>query len=264
MKNGFQDIDTKKAFLDKHRPLPPETVASIREHQNLSWTYNSNAIEGNTLTLIETKVVLEGITIGGKSLKEHLEVVNHRDAIEFVESLVAKKEALNEWNIKSVHQLVLKGIDQENAGRYRNVNVRIGGTSFVPPGHLHVPEEMHKLMDWYEKETKNLHPIEKAAQLHNRFVTAHPFVDGNGRTARLLMNFELMQNGYPPTIILRDDRSAYYEVVEKGNYGQHDAFCRFVAKNVEIALDSYLSLVSVKDQEPEQPEPLNIRKGHRR
>lgn len=244
MQIEFQNVDDKKALLDKYRPLPPETVASIREHQNLSWTYNSNAIEGNTLTLIETKVVLEGITIGGKSMKEHLEVINHRDAIEFVEKLVAKKKLLGEWDIKNVHQLVLKGIDQENAGRYRNVNVMIGGTSFMPPDHLHVPQEMHKLMGWYEKEAKNLHPVERAGQLHNRFVTVHPFVDGNGRTARLLMNFELMQNGYPPTIILHEDRPVYYEVVEKGNYGRHDAFCRFVAKNVEIALDSYLSLVS--------------------
>ena len=127
-------IDANKATLDAARPLPTHTVASLREKLMLEWTYHSNAIEGNTLTLRETKVVLEGITVGGKSLREHFEATNHRDAILYVEEIVAKHELLAEWQIRNLHALVLKSIDSANAGRYRQENVVIAGASMTPPG----------------------------------------------------------------------------------------------------------------------------------
>lgn len=194
LKTRLQAVDAEKAKLDRQRPLPPNTVSSLREKLMLEWTYHSNAIEGNTLTLRETKVVLEGITVGGKSLREHLEATNHRDAIVYVEDIVAKQEGLSEWQIKNIHSLIMKGIDQEEAGRYRRENVVISGASMTPPDFLHIDREMQQLIQWHERSAR-MHVIERAAELHARFVKIHPFVDGNGRTGRLLMNFELMKEG---------------------------------------------------------------------
>jgi len=160
----------------------------------LEWTYNSNAIEGNTLTLKETKVVLEGITIGGKSLREHMEAINHKEVIDYVESRVKNNESLNEYTIKSIHQLVLKNIDVDNAGVYRKENVLISGATHIPPDYLVVPEQVDKLLDWHKNFTG--HSIERAAILHMDFVKTHPFVDGNGRTARLLMIFRPNESGF--------------------------------------------------------------------
>jgi Fic family protein len=210
----LQAIDADKAKLDAARPLPAHTLASLREKLMLEWTYHSNAIEGNTLTLRETKVVLEGITVGGKSLRDHFEATNHRDAILYVESIVAKDEALSEWQIRNIHNLVLKGIDQTEAGRYHQENVVIAGASTTPPDFLHLPEEMRALIEWHDK-SGGMHPVERAAELHTRFVKIHPFVDGNGRSGRLLLNFELMKAGYPPAIIQKEDRLAYYDSLDE-------------------------------------------------
>jgi len=237
-------IDDKKALLDSKRPLPNYTVKSIRENLLLEWTYNSNAIEGNTLTLQETKVVLEGITIGGKTLREHIEVINHKEAILYVEEIVEKKEELSEWQIKNIHRLVLKGISDEYAGVYRNQNVIISGAKHTPPDFIIVPDEMKEFINWYEKEAYKLHPIEKAAYLHGVFVGIHPFVDGNGRTSRLLMNLELMKNGYPPTVIRAENRLEYYNALDKAHTtGNYYDFTKLVAEEVEKSLDMYLKLI---------------------
>lgn len=151
----FAKLDTLKAQLDAQRPLPQSVVANLRENLVLNWTYHSNAIEGNTLTLQETKVALEGITIGGKTLREHFEVINHRDAIFYVEELVQQQEAMSEWHIKQLHNLVLKNIDTENAGQYRSVNVLISGAAHVPPDSLLVPEQMQKMLHWYHTRHNN-------------------------------------------------------------------------------------------------------------
>lgn len=135
-------LDALKAKLDEHRPLDAAVTASLHESLVLQWTYHSNAIEGNTLTLKETKVALEGITIGGKTLREHFEAINHRDAILRVEELVSQQQPLDEWTIKTLHQLVLKNIDADNAGRYRSVNVLISGAEHRPPQAVQVPEQM--------------------------------------------------------------------------------------------------------------------------
>ena len=188
----FTPLDILKSKLDKQRPLPKEVIANLHENLILEWTYNSNAIEGNTLTLQETKVALEGITVGGKTLREHFESISHKEAIYFIEELVQKNVPLSEFDIKSIHSLVLKNIDNDNAGKYRAYNVLISGAMYTPPTALEVPFEMQKFITWYEDDTKDMHPIEKAARGHVDFVGIHPFVDGNGRTSRLLMNLELM------------------------------------------------------------------------
>uniref|UniRef100_UPI003BEF2648 Fic family protein n=1 Tax=Burkholderia arboris TaxID=488730 RepID=UPI003BEF2648 len=238
-------IDADKATLDATRPLPKHTVASLREKLLLEWTYHSNAIEGNTLTLRETKVVLEGITVGGKSLREHFEATNHRDAIVYVENIVAKAEALSEWQIRNIHSLVLKGIDAEEAGRYRRENVVIAGASTTPPDFMHLPAEMAALIDWYEA-AGNRHPVERAAELHTRFVKIHPFIDGNGRTGRLLLNFELMKAGYPPAIIRKEDRLAYYDSLDIACLSDdYDEITRLVAESVQCSLDAYLDVLGL-------------------
>lgn len=189
----FSKIDDKKKILDSKRPIPRNTLNSLRENYVLEWTYNSNAIEGNTLTLVETKVVLEGITVGGKSMREHLEVINHKEAIEFLEALAKEDNNLSEFDIKSIHNLVLKGIDNENAGKYRTQNVIISGAKHIPPESILVPEQMEQLILRYNEWCEKYHPIVVAALLHGEFVKIHPFIDGNGRTSRLLMNFEAIK-----------------------------------------------------------------------
>ncbi|WP_080432279.1 Fic family protein [Burkholderia ubonensis] len=239
-------IDADKATLDAACPLPQHTIASLREKLLLEWTYHSNAIEGNTLTLRETKVVLEGITVGAKSLREHFEATNHRDAIVYVEDIVSKAEALSEWQIRNIHSLVLKGIDVEEAGRYRRENIVIAGASTTPPDFMHLAVAMAALIDWHE-QAGGMHPVERAAELHTRFVKIYPFVDGNVQTGRLLLNFELMKAGYPPAIIRKEDRLAYYDSLDKacvsGDYGD---ITRLVAESVQRSLDTYLDVLGLR------------------
>ena len=210
----FRLIDSLKKSIDAHRPLSKNLASSLNEKLIVEWTYNSNAIEGNTLTMSETKVVLEGITIGGKSMVEHLETINHCDAILFLEALVSEKENMTEWNIKSIHALILKGIDNLNAGKYRTENVVISGAKHIPPKHFEVSYFMQKLVAEYQGDWTRYHPVVRAALLHSEFVKIHPFIDGNGRTARLLLNFELMKNGYTPIIIKNEQRANYYDALD--------------------------------------------------
>ena len=241
------EIDQLKSQLDALRPLPEHTVRTLHEQQVLEWTYHSNAIEGNTLSLKETKVVLEGITIGGKSLNEHFEAINHREAITYVESIVSGKEPLSEWQIKNIHQLVLKNIDARNAGRYRQQNVVIAGASHTPPNFLHLPQAMTALMTWYQGAA-NLHPLQRAARLHVDFVGIHPFVDGNGRTARLLMNCELMRSSYLPAIIRVEQRLAYYDALDTAHTTQNYApFLQLIAEQERETLRHYLSIIQRDD-----------------
>ena len=153
---NFKKADQLKSKLNTYRPLEQSVVQNLREDLIIRWTYNSNAIEGNTLTLNETKVALEGITIGGKSLREHFEAINHKDAIEFVESMVAKDEMLSEYTIKSLHALILKNIDNDNAGSYRNINVLISGATHRPPTNVEVPSKMEAFVNWYKTKAQTL------------------------------------------------------------------------------------------------------------
>lgn len=160
--NPFDNLDRLKQKLDSYRPLPKSVVKNLHQDLILRWTYNTNAMEGNTLTLKETKVALEGITIGGKTMREHFEALNHREAIFYMEGLVKKNEPLSEWQIKSIHQLVLKNIDDENAGVYRKTNVIISGADHVPPDALQVENQMKSFIQWGDTEAMALHPVEKA------------------------------------------------------------------------------------------------------
>ena len=238
----FKEVDEKLAELNSKRPLSKEATESLQNAINLEWTYNSNGIEGNTLTLKETKVVLEGITIGGKSVREHLEAINHENAIEYLERLVKDKSEISEWNIKGLHQLILKGIDDDNAGRYRNPNVIISGAKHRPPEYIKVPELMEKLMINYDDWDK-YHPIVRASLLHGELVKIHPFIDGNGRISRLIMNMDLMRSGYVPAIIKKDNRLKYYEALDKAHIiRDYTDFVKLVTETENEMLDRYLSV----------------------
>lgn len=239
----FREIDRKKKLLDNKRPLPAYTLKSIRENLLLEWTYNSNAIEGNTLTILETKVVLEGITVGGKTLKEHLEVINHRDAILYVEEIVKNQEPLTEWQMKNIHRLILKGIDENYAGNYRDQQVIISGAKHTPPESFLIKEQMENLIKWYNDRIE-MHPVEKAAMLHIIFVGIHSFIDGNGRTSRLLLNLELMKNGYPPIIIKAENRLKYYSALDKAHTTNNSKdFITLVIEELDKTLDIYLKYI---------------------
>lgn len=242
----FEIIDDLKAKLDQHRPLSPAIVKNLHEDLILRWTYHSNAIEGNTLTLLETKVVLEGITVGGKALREHFEAINHRDAILYVEDIIKKQEPFSEWQIRNIHQLILKNIDDENAGRYRQQNVLISGATTNPPDHTLLNDKMAQFIDWYNTDAHTLHPIERAAKVHADFVGIHPFIDGNGRTSRLLMNLELMKAGYPPSVITVENRLAYYEALDQWMaYGNSEPFNNLVAAVVLEGFKPYQTVLGI-------------------
>lgn len=241
--NYFDEVDELNKELNSKRPISKETLKSLKESINLEWTYNSNGIEGNTLTLRETQVVLEGITVGGKSLKEHLEVINHEQAILFLDDLIKDKEPITEWNIKNIHQLVLKEIDDDNAGKYRDENVKIKGATHIPPDYLIVPELMEKLIINYE-DWKKYHPIIRAALLHGELVKIHPFVDGNGRTSRLVMNLSLMNSGYLPVIVKKEKRLEYYNALDKAHTtGDYTDFVKLVNELEIEMLNKYLELL---------------------
>ena len=236
----FDEIDE---LLDENARLQPLSGAVLRkflENRNLEWTYNSNAIEGNTLTLRETQVVLEGITVGGKTVSEHLEAINHQHAIEYLYELANGSEPVSERSIKNIHELILKDIDDENAGRYRKSNVKIAGASIVPPDFVLVPEMMERMMMRYE-DWKMLYPIVGAAVLHGELVKIHPFIDGNGRTARLVMNLVLMKYGYQPVILRKKDRLEYYEALDRatGEDRDYTSFVRLITRLEKDALVEY-------------------------
>jgi Fic family protein len=235
-------IDIKKSKLDELRPIPAYVLNKIKESLYIEWTYNSNSIEGNTLTLLETKMVLEdGMTIHGKSLREHFEALNHQEAIEHIEKLVSAQSMLSATDIMDIHSLVLQKIEKEYAGRYRTFGVRVQGANFLPPNALKVSQLMDELLDWLNNEDIELHPLIKATIYHHRFVWIHPFIDGNGRTVRLTFNLNLMRDGFPPVIILRNDRKKYYDALNKADLGDYSKLVLLVLQAAERSLDIYIS-----------------------
>ncbi|MFQ6014342.1 MAG: Fic family protein [Anaerolineae bacterium] len=236
-----QRLADKKERLDALRPLPQAAVARLREQLIIEWIYNSNAIEGSTLTLRETQLILEmGLTIGGKSLREHFEVTNHKEAIDYVEVLAAGDEPITPFHVRQIHRLVLTKIDDANAGQYRQLPVRIVGTTHQPPDSWEVPRLMQEWGNWLVGEAGSSHPVARAAMAHHRLVSIHPFIDGNGRTARLVMNLLLMRDGYPPTIIERINRRQYYGVLARADKGVMAPLVNFVGRAVERSLTLYL------------------------
>ena len=239
---NYDKLTDKKALLDQHRPLPDALIRNLEDWFRIELTFTSNAIEGNTLTRRETALVVEkGLTVGGKSLTEHLEATNHAKALDWVRAQVSRKPGkLIEKDILHIQEVILKGIDDENAGHYRNVPVRISGSAVILPNPRKVPAMMAEFAAWLRTKN-NLHLVEFAAEAHYRLVTIHPFTDGNGRTARLLMNLILMMSGYPPAIIRKRDRLAYIGALEQAQLGgSKDDYYKLIAKAAERSLDIYL------------------------
>ncbi len=237
----LEQIENKKKLLDTKRPLTKGELERIQEEFSVEFTYNTNAIEGNTLTLQETALVLQGITIDKKPLKDHLEVIGHKEAFSFVCNLVSQKAELSEWNIKQIHSLVLS-FDQENKGTYRRIPVRILGAKQVPAQPYLIQSKMEQLIIDYNQNTENI--ITKLARFHIEFEGIHPFIDGNGRTGRLLINLELMKAGYPPIDIKFTDRLAYYKAFDE-YHTKHNikAMENLIASYVCERLDQYLEIL---------------------
>lgn len=241
-------IDEKKKKLDAVRPLPPELVKNLQEWLAVEFTYTSNALEGNTLSFSETAMVVEkGITIGGKSVREHLEAINHAQAIDFIIELARKKQSdLALDDILAIHKIVLQKIDDLHAGVFRKVMVRITGSSTIFPNPAKVPFLMVDFMGWLQ-DTKD-HPVVVAALAHYKLVTIHPFIDGNGRTARLLMNLLLLQHGYPLAIIKKEQRPEYIAAIEHAiKTDDLNEFYAVIIAAVEYSLDIYLESIEQSD-----------------
>jgi Fic family protein len=248
----------KKKRLDSYRPLPPALVSQLKEALLIEYTHSSNAIEGNTLTLGETRMVIEdGVTIGGKSVREHLEAQNHPKAITFLEELASEGRAATDADVLLIHKLVLEGID-ESAGKYRQWGVRISGSTFTPPPSHDVPTLVSNLLEWLRVNPDELSPVELAAQLLHKFSQIHPFSDGNGRVGRLLMNLVLIRSGYPfITNISYRERARYLNSLQEADLGNTRRLVELVARSVEAALDSYLRAV-------EEPKMLTLAEAGRR
>ena len=237
-------IDVLKEKLDKLRHFDSYRIAQALE---LEYTFESNRIEGNTMTLRETDLVInEGLTISGKSMREHLEAINHQEAIAYIKELMNKNTSLIEREVLSIHNLILRGIHPEDAGRYRKVQVMIKGSAHMPPQPFLVAKEMEDYFIWYETNKKKLHPIVLAAEMHERLVTIHPFIDGNGRTSRLVMNLILLQNGYVIANIKGDyeTRMSYYQALETAQtQNNKEDFILFVAQMEKESLERYLEII---------------------
>lgn len=239
--NLLVSIDRKKTELDSRRPLTEGEAERLTEEFVVEYTYNSNAIEGNTLTLRETDMVLRGLTIDQKPLKDHMEAVGHKEAFDLVRDLVKEQTPLSESVIKQIHYLVLAD-KREDRGVYRKVPVRIMGAKHNPVQPYLIQPQMEQLLEAYRNSTE--HIIPRLARLHIEFEGIHPFIDGNGRTGRLLVNLELMKAGYPPIDIKFTDRIAYYNAFDEYHV-KHNlrAMEKLFAGYVNTRLDSYLAML---------------------
>lgn len=254
MKNTIilKRIKEKLIVLKKARPFPPYLVNKLREQFSLEMNYNSNAIEGNTLTLRETMLILQqGITIKGKSLKDHLEVKNQAKAIDYLYDVVDNKKnmLLNEMLIRNLHSLVVQNIDGVEAGSYRNYDVRISGSKHISPPAFKIPHQMHNLISWYKSNKNSLDIITLATEFKHRFVYIHPFGDGNGRVSRLIMNIILMKEGYPLVVILKNDRIKYYKALQKADNKKIEDLVFFISQAVERSLDLYIRAIKNSTKE---------------
>jgi len=256
-------LSKKKERLDLSRPLAPELVRNLEEWFLVELTYTSNALEGNTLSRKETAIVVQkGLTIGGKTLVEHLEATNHAKALKDVLRLSqAPTTGLRGGDVLQLHETVLRGIDDTNAGQYRRIPVRISGSPVILPNPVKVPDLMDAFIEWIVSSS-DIHPVELAAEAHYQLVTIHPFVDGNGRTARLLMNLILMQNGYPPAIIRTRDRLKYIGGLERAQLGgSKDGYNQVIEAAVDRSLDIYLKAAEGEvagAEEAREPDLLRI------
>lgn len=244
----LQECDELKTRLSSLRPLPMEALKKIEDALAIEYTYESNRIEGNTLTLQETELVVnEGVTIAGKSMREHLEAINHAEAIDYIKDFARSGIEISERTIKEIHALILHGINRENAGRYRSVPVLISGSRHIPPQPYLIDKLMEDFMIRYrEMEGEKVHPVLIATYLHDELVRIHPFIDGNGRTSRLLMNLYLLRNGYVIVNLKGTDesKSVYYTALEASHIEKcPEAFQKLVAEAAIASMRRYLSIL---------------------
>lgn len=245
----LKEVDVQKEQLSALRPLPEEALKKIQDALDIEYTYESNRIEGNTLTLQETALVVnEGVTISGKSMREHLEAINHTEAISYIKDIAKQDIEISERTIKEIHALILHGIDRENAGRYRTVPVMISGSTHMPPQPYLIEKQMEDfILRFKQMEAEKVHPVLIAAYLHDELVRIHPFIDGNGRTSRLLMNLYLLRHGYV-IITLKGSNDAkvnYYKALEKSHTEQlPEDFQKLVVEAEIAALQKYLSIMA--------------------
>lgn len=229
--------------LQSRRPLAKDTLEQLRQQLRLYHTYHSNAIEGNTLSLKETRLILEqGLTIGGKSLRDHLEATNNAEAFDWIWERARPGLRLDHSSLRKLHELVTRGT-MEGPGEYRSQRVWIGGSSHVPPA----PSEIVPMLDEAFRQLRNIRePALRGVFLHHRLVFVHPFLDGNGRTTRLAANLVLMSAGYPPIVLRVEDRRRYYACLEEADRGRYAPFASFIMRAVDEALVVFLAAVDPK------------------
>ena len=252
MNDMFEKLTKKKEELDKYRPLPPEQLKNIEDWLKVELTYSSNAIEGNSLTRIETAEVIErGITavISGKPLRDQLEAINHAKAVDYIKDLKVKLKGhqfITEADVLAIHKIILTRINDAWAGKYRTIEIFIRGVDVEFPIPSQVPQLMKKFFHWLNGQ-QNIHPVRVAANAHFRFVSIHPFVDGNGRTARLLTNLILLLNGYPMAIVRNEERIKYLEAIYLGQKKNNlTAFYAIIEEAVDRSLDAYIAAAKGK------------------
>jgi len=239
-------LTTKHQRLTALRPLSPESVASLAAAWDVRMVHESNAIEGNSLTLRETELVLsKGVTVSGKPLKDHLEVVNLAKALDHLKSLARPEASLTERDLLDLHRIILTRVDDDSAGSYRTGAVRIAGATHIPPNPIKVPDLMEQL---FAESAAIADPVERAAKLHHGIASIHPFTDGNGRTARLAMNFVLIAAGYPPVSIATEQRQAYYQALEAADQGDFPTWQSFIQQQLEHELDHYLEALQPENK----------------
>lgn len=239
-------LDELKRCLDIFRPLHPGQMEKLQQAWDTEYTYESNRIEGNTLTLRETSLVInDGITVGGKSMREHLEAINHRDAIRLMREYAAGTDRMNQAIFLRLHRVVLRSIDEENAGFFRRGRVSVTGSARVFPNPVKVPDLIATVFDAFNSEVPDTHPLVQATMLHHQLVHVHPFVDGNGRTARLMQNLVLLRNGFVVANLKGEvtDRLAYYDALAQADNGQMQPLCGLLYKVERQALMDHLSMV---------------------
>lgn len=248
MKQLLNEVDALKVQLSTLRPLPEEVLKKVQNALDIEYTYESNRIEGNTLTLQETALIVnEGVTISGKSMREHLEAINHSEAIDYIKDIAKKDIEISERTTKEIHALILHGIDRENAGKYRTVPVMISGSTHMPPQPYLIKKQMEDfILCFRQMEIEKVHPVLIAAYLHDELVRIHPFIDGNGRTSRLLMNLYLLRNGY--TLITlkgsNEDKISYYKALETSHTDNKPEIFQKLVIEAEIAsLQRYLFIM---------------------
>jgi Fic family protein/plasmid maintenance system antidote protein VapI len=241
----LNEIDSLKSKLETYKTVD---ALKINKVLALEYTFESNRIEGNTMTLLETDLVIkEGLTISGKSMREHLEAINHQEAIAFIKDLVQKNSVLNERDLLTIHNLILRGIIPQDAGRYRKIQVMINESTHVPPEPNLVPKEMEDFFVWYEINKNKVHPVVLAAEMHERIASIQPFIYGNGRTSRLIMNLILLQNGYVIANIKGDydTQTKYYKALETAQIKNNkEDFILFIAETEKESLQRYISTIS--------------------